>query len=231
MGYADLPIAVIPHPFGIRTRDEVRALAAECVDNIANLLCQPRKSTAGTARAPDSTRAELIEAPDDLMELNQLFINNRWSDGLPLIPPTDARVEAMLAATPYAPDHVVVQRMAPKGNPATVEVIAINAVMAGCAPEHLPLLIAPDGSKLSKRRHGPVVSVMTYRDAGFLPHAFVNFLCLLGWSPKNDREQMTRQELIEAFSFEGINRSNTMVRPAYSSGASPNSCRPCKHRL
>jgi glutamyl-tRNA synthetase len=68
---------------------------------------------------------------------------------------------------------------------------------AGVAPPqfaHLPLLVAPDGTKLSKRRHGPVVSVTTYRDAGFLPHAFVNFLCLLGWSPKDDREQMTRQE-------------------------------------
>ena len=76
---------------------------------------------------------------------------------------------------------------------------------------HLPLLIAPDGSKLSKRKHGPVVSVTTYRDYGFLPQAFINFLCLLGWSPKNDREQMTRQELVDAFSFEGINRSNAVV--------------------
>lgn len=81
------------------------------------------------------------------------------------------------------------------------------------APEfaHLPLLMAPDGSKLSKRKHGPVVSVTTYRDAGFLPHAFINFLCLLGWSPKDDREQMSRQDLIEAFSFEGINRSNAVI--------------------
>jgi glutamyl-tRNA synthetase, bacterial family len=76
---------------------------------------------------------------------------------------------------------------------------------------HLPLLIAPDGAKLSKRKHGPVVSVTTYRDAGFLPHAYVNFLCLLGWSPKDNREQMSRQELIDAFSFEGINRSNAVV--------------------
>jgi glutamyl-tRNA synthetase len=76
---------------------------------------------------------------------------------------------------------------------------------------HLPLLVAPDGTKLSKRRHGPVVSVTTYRDAGFLPHAFVNFLCLLGWSPKDDREQMPRQDLIDAFSLAGINRSNAVV--------------------
>ena len=76
---------------------------------------------------------------------------------------------------------------------------------------HLPLLVAPDGTKLSKRRHGPVVSVTTYRDAGFLPEAFINFLCLLGWSPKNDREQMTQQELAAAFSLEGINRANAVV--------------------
>jgi glutamyl-tRNA synthetase len=76
---------------------------------------------------------------------------------------------------------------------------------------HLPLLIAPDGSKLSKRKHGPVVSVTTYRDAGFLSHAFVNFVCLLGWSPKNDRDRMTRQELQDAFGFEGINRANATI--------------------
>jgi len=76
---------------------------------------------------------------------------------------------------------------------------------------HLPLLVAPDGTKLSKRRHGPVVSVTTYRDAGFLPEAFINFLCLLGWSPKDDRTKMTRQELIDAFSLEGINRANAVV--------------------
>ncbi len=76
---------------------------------------------------------------------------------------------------------------------------------------HLPLLIAPDGAKLSKRKHGPVVSVTTYRDHGFLPHSYVNFLCLLGWSPKDNREQMTRQELIDAFSLEGVNRSNAVV--------------------
>ncbi|MGA8541535.1 MAG: glutamate--tRNA ligase [Terriglobales bacterium] len=76
---------------------------------------------------------------------------------------------------------------------------------------HLPLLVAPDGSKLSKRRHGPVVSVTTYRDAGFLPEAFINFLCLLGWSPKDNRENMTRHELIDAFSLEGINRANAVI--------------------
>jgi glutamyl-tRNA synthetase len=76
---------------------------------------------------------------------------------------------------------------------------------------HLPLLVAPDGAKLSKRKHGPVVSVTTYRDAGFLPEAFVNFLCLLGWSPKDDREYLTFEELTAAFTLEGVNRANAVV--------------------
>jgi glutamyl-tRNA synthetase len=76
---------------------------------------------------------------------------------------------------------------------------------------HLPLLVAPDGTKLSKRKHGPVVSVTTYRDAGFLPQAFVNFLCLLGWSPKNDREFMPLDELRDAFTLEAVNRSNAVI--------------------
>src|SRR5947209_17275999 len=86
---------------------------------------------------------------------------------------------------------------------------ALGVALPGTA--HLPLLMAPDGTKLSKRIHGPVVSVTTYRNAGFLPHAFVNFLSLLGWSPKNDREKMSREELVDLFSFDGINRANATI--------------------
>jgi len=76
---------------------------------------------------------------------------------------------------------------------------------------HLPLLVAPDGAKLSKRKHGPVVSVTTYRDAGFLPNAFINFLCLLGWSPKNDREFLPLGDLVSLFTLENVNRANAVV--------------------
>jgi glutamyl-tRNA synthetase len=76
---------------------------------------------------------------------------------------------------------------------------------------HLPLLVAPDGTKLSKRKHGPVVSVTTYRDAGFLPEAFINFLSLLGWNPKDERTVLTLKELTEAFTLEGINRPSAVV--------------------
>jgi glutamyl-tRNA synthetase len=91
--------------------------------------------------------------------------------------------------------------------------LLIFEALGGDSPQfaHLPLLVAPDGTKLSKRKHGPVVSVTTYRDAGFLPQAFVNFLCLLGWSPKNDHEFMAVDEIRDLFTLEGVNRANAVV--------------------
>src|SRR5262245_16354311 len=75
---------------------------------------------------------------------------------------------------------------------------------------HLPLIMAPNKGKLSKRKHGEVVSMTTYRDRGFLSSAFVNFLALLGWSPKSETEIMSLDELVAAFSLDGIHRSNAI---------------------
>jgi len=72
---------------------------------------------------------------------------------------------------------------------------------------HLPLISAPGKEKLSKRKHGEVVSVTTYRERGFVPDALVNFLALLGWSPGDDTEIMSRTELNERFSLEAVNKS------------------------
>jgi glutamyl-tRNA synthetase len=73
---------------------------------------------------------------------------------------------------------------------------------------HLPLILAPNKAKLSKRKHGEVVSLTTYRDRGFIPAAFRNFLALLGWSPEGEeKEIMSLAELTEKFSLEGIHRS------------------------
>jgi glutamyl-tRNA synthetase len=76
---------------------------------------------------------------------------------------------------------------------------------------HLPLINAPDRTKLSKRKHGEVVSVTTYRDKGFIPEAFRNFLALIGWSSGTDKEFFTTPELIEAFALDGVSRGNAIV--------------------
>jgi hypothetical protein len=86
-------------------------------------------------------RAVLFEAPDDIDAINQLYRARRWSDGLPVVPPTVERVQQMLAGARRSPGEVVA-RVAPGFGAATVERIAINAVLAGCDPEYLPLVIA-----------------------------------------------------------------------------------------
>ena len=75
---------------------------------------------------------------------------------------------------------------------------------------HLPLILAPNKGKLSKRKHGEVVSLTTYRDRGFVPAAFRNFLALLGWSPPDGKELLSKEELVQAFSLEGIGRANAI---------------------
>ncbi len=71
---------------------------------------------------------------------------------------------------------------------------------------HLPLILRPDKKKVSKRLGDK--DVAAYNQEGILPEAMFNFLCLLGWSPKDDREVFTRQELIEIFRLDFVNKSN-----------------------
>lgn len=98
------------------------------------------------------------------------------------------------------------------GIPNTPKQILIYKALGYKVPEfaHLPLILDPSRAKLSKRLHGDVVMVKFYQERGFLPDALANFLLLLGWSPGDDREFFSREEMIEAFSFEGINRSNSI---------------------
>ena len=76
---------------------------------------------------------------------------------------------------------------------------------------HIPLILGKDRAKVSKR-HG-AVSVMEYEKQGFLPEALVNFLALLGWSPKDNREILSTDQMIELFSLEGVNSSNPVFDP------------------
>ncbi len=75
---------------------------------------------------------------------------------------------------------------------------------------HMPLTLDLKKQKISKRTHGEVVAVHFYREHGFLPWALVNYLVLLGWHTSDDREFFTRDELIEAFSLEGVSRANSI---------------------
>ena len=86
---------------------------------------------------------------------------------------------------------------------------AMNAAVPKFA--HVPLILGPDKKRLSKR-HG-ATSVGEYEKQGYLPEAMVNFLALLGWSPGNDEEVFTREDLVERFSLEGISGGNAVFNP------------------
>jgi len=93
------------------------------------------------APVQSAQRAALFECPDDFDAINKIYRERRWSDGLPIVPPTVERVERMLRHARRAPEDVVAH-IAPGFGAATVERIAINAVLAGCDPEYMPALIA-----------------------------------------------------------------------------------------
>ncbi len=120
-------------------------MAAQCVDQL--LALARGADLPGVARRPSSDTAPALqrcvrhEVSDDLEAIQALVRERRWGDGLPVIPPTLERVERMLAHSGHSPQTVVAS-IAPGYGVASLEGIAANAVMAGCAPQHLPLVVA-----------------------------------------------------------------------------------------
>jgi glutamyl-tRNA synthetase len=184
----------------------MRELSDEESDRRANagepfaLRFRVPRGTGEQVRFTDAVYGEQAKAADDIEDFALLR-----SDGMPTYHLASCADDADLKITHIirGQDHLT----------NTFKHVLIFEAAGATPPQfaHLPLLVAPDGTKLSKRRHGPVVSVTTYRDAGFLPEAFINFLCLLGWSPKNDREMLSLGDLTELFTLEGINRANAVV--------------------
>ncbi|MBL9130390.1 MAG: glutamate--tRNA ligase [Verrucomicrobiaceae bacterium] len=72
---------------------------------------------------------------------------------------------------------------------------------------HIPLILNPDGTKMSKRDEGSAIE-HSYMNAGYLPDAVFNYLCMLGWTPKSESEKLTRAELVALFDAEAIHSSN-----------------------
>ncbi len=99
---------------------------------------------------PEETRKDIVPPPvrpkvavtGDLARVQAYFHDQGWTDGLPVIPPTEAAVAAMLKGTSHKPDELVSDAFMPESLKVTVRHVAINAVMAGCEPKHMPVLLA-----------------------------------------------------------------------------------------
>ncbi len=124
----------------------VTPLAEKIIDELINTISQPL-TPAETAIIPSKPEpASNITISGDsypvvMEDFNQLFLDKLWGDGLPLIPPTPERIQWMLSGTSRSPDEVI-GKFPPSQGLATVEKIAVNAVMAGARPEYLPVIIA-----------------------------------------------------------------------------------------
>jgi len=134
----ELPGGTVPPPADIERlglAESVPAATVAALEAPAPASPTPAGNGAPTLAFSGADPVEAVAA------MEQHFLARRWSDGLPLVPPRREAVAAMVAATDLPPDRLVA-RLEPLGGAATVEKIAVNAVMAGCRPHYLPLLLA-----------------------------------------------------------------------------------------
>lgn len=136
-------VRIVPEtvPCECSIREEADAGIRQALPRILEALTQPLGAEEAAPKAKERAAPSRIAFKGELHEFNRFFYKRGWGDGLPLLPPTEAAVREMLAGTDLPPDHVVA-KIDPRGGKATVEKIAINAVMAGALPIHLPILIA-----------------------------------------------------------------------------------------
>ncbi|UIY32086.1 hypothetical protein LZK73_24650 (plasmid) [Neorhizobium galegae] len=159
-GLSQQPLVFVPQPVMGKTPEELRAYV-EGIDPISGKLVMKEiieALTVGLSAGAEDTQFErstprLIE-PDTEDNLHVAFLRNNWTDKLPIILPTDARVADMLAGTSRKPDEVV-GHMQPTTNRGlweyTVEKVAVNAVMAGASPEYFPVILALAAAQVSAR--------------------------------------------------------------------------------
>ncbi|MBV8949508.1 MAG: hypothetical protein JOZ99_01425 [Actinobacteria bacterium] len=105
------------------------------------LTTRTRDSCGSSGCEIELLTSERLDAPDDPVALYELSLQQGWGDGLPVLPPTEARVRALIGATPWLPDDVVCT-LPPRNGTATVERVAVNAAVAGCERDGFPLVIA-----------------------------------------------------------------------------------------
>ena len=195
--------------------DRARAHAAEGVDHRSNLfrdLSNEESDKRAAAGEPFAVRLkiprhgkthfeDMVYGPQerDYAEIEDLVLLR--SDGHPLynLSVVIDDIEMGITHVIRGQDHLT----------NTHKQILLYEALGATLPHfaHLPLILAPNKGKLSKRKHGEVVSLTTYRDRGFVPAAFRNFLALLGWAPSDGKEVLSVDQLIQEFSLEHIHRS------------------------
>lgn len=128
----------VPGECTVMTKTEAGISAV--MDDIIAALTKPLTAEEASPQRPPEAKPERVIFKGALEEVNRFFYKRGWTDGLPIVPPTEKAVKEMLTGTDLPADHVVTN-IVPRLGKATVEKIAVNAVMAGALPTYLPVLI------------------------------------------------------------------------------------------
>jgi len=141
LGVSGLPLLVVEHPLGGERPEGVSRRAHQAVEQLASLIGQDASARADLADPVTvvSDPASPVTVSDTPEALLALFCEREWCDGLPVVPPTEERVRAMLGK---APADRGLGAMPPLWRQATLEKLAVNAVMAGCEPASFPVVVA-----------------------------------------------------------------------------------------
>ncbi len=138
LGLPSLPVAIVPGHVDVQTVEELRAnVLAVTVEGVVQGLTSPPEK-ASDIEEPDPGEV-VFEGTYD--EINRFYYENGWSDGLPIVPPTAARVQEFLKHAGRDADEEL-GVLLPDKRSATIRTVAINGVMAGCRPEYMPVLVA-----------------------------------------------------------------------------------------
>ena len=136
-------VRIVPEtiPCECTVMEDIEAGVSAVVDDIVVALTRQLTEEEKSPKPKKVEKLSRVVFKGDLQEVNQFFYKRGWTDGLSIIPPTEEAVEEMLKGTDLPADHVV-GKIVPRLGKATVEKIAINAIMAGALPTYMPLLIA-----------------------------------------------------------------------------------------
>jgi hypothetical protein len=143
-GYGAVPFVLLEHPISGQPTSSVLAKVSLVADRLADLVHAPAPELMRehlltcTLAGSTASKPDLISAPDQLDDVLEFLAREGWTDGLPVIPPTPGRVRRMLGERDPA---AVAGLIPPRWAPATLELCAVAAVMAGCHPRHFPLLV------------------------------------------------------------------------------------------
>jgi len=165
LGLLEHPVVVIAHPLASKTRAQVQHLAHDSVAEVVRGLVSPMAGASMASPPPSQTRdigarASRLHLSGTVSAINDDFDQQGWTDGLPIIPPTEDLVVAMLETSPVCAEQML-GRLPPLDGTVTVEKVAINAVMAGCKPAFFPVVLAAVRAVLQPQFNAGAITTTT----------------------------------------------------------------------